>query len=99
MNQQELWLNPIYAALKAAGVTVTQHADDPSIGWFFSCTAGQYGPFETPELAIEIGVKTLIRNAVIFGHAAQIAYRDNSIEQAAPVELDNQAAPIEAWEK
>ncbi len=62
--QHNLWSNPLYAALNAAGVTITQHADDPAIGWFLTCPAGQYGPFESAEKALEEGIKTLIRAAI-----------------------------------
>jgi hypothetical protein len=54
-----LWANPVYVALKAAGMTVVQHMDDPTLGWVATLSVGQYGPFHTSEQAITAAVTAL----------------------------------------
>jgi hypothetical protein len=77
-QQRRLWANPLYSALKGAGITITPHADDPSVGWFFTCPAGQYGPFTTPEQAATEGLQALISTAL----AAQAQPTDPGVAAA-----------------
>jgi hypothetical protein len=58
--ERELWRNPLYTALKAAGVSITLQ-QEPDQGWIFTYPAGQFGPFGTPEAALEEGLRALLR--------------------------------------
>jgi hypothetical protein len=58
--EHELWRNPLYTALKAASVSI-RFVHEPEQGWLFIYPAGTYGPFGTPEVALEEGVRALLQ--------------------------------------